>query len=101
VLKHFGRKAKNWSENLSNLSEYEEIDKIRRNGMIKQTDLAGTFLLPGTSMTVNRMGFGAMQLAGPEVWGTQFLPTARKDEKGAPLRNAEERGGHRYRSPSG
>jgi pyridoxine 4-dehydrogenase len=37
--------------------------------MIKQTDLATTFLLPGTSMTVNRMGYGAMQLAGPEVWG--------------------------------
>ena len=37
--------------------------------MIKQTDLAATFSLPGTSMTVNRMGYGAMQLAGPEVWG--------------------------------
>ena len=37
--------------------------------MIKQTDLAATFLLPSTSMTVNRMGYGAMQLAGPEVWG--------------------------------
>ena len=35
--------------------------------MIKQTDLAATFLLPGTSMTVNQMGYGAMQLAGPEV----------------------------------
>lgn len=37
--------------------------------MIRQTDLPATFLLPGTSMTVNRMGYGAMQLAGPEVWG--------------------------------
>ena len=37
--------------------------------MIKQTDLASSFTLPGTSMTVNRMGYGAMQLAGPEVWG--------------------------------
>jgi pyridoxine 4-dehydrogenase len=37
--------------------------------MTKQTDLAATFLLPGTSMTVNRMGYGAMQLAGPGVWG--------------------------------
>jgi len=25
--------------------------------------------LPGTSMTLNRMGYGAMQLAGPQVWG--------------------------------
>jgi pyridoxine 4-dehydrogenase len=37
--------------------------------MIQQTDLAGSFRLPGTSMTVNRMGYGAMQLAGPGVWG--------------------------------
>src|ERR1700756_768640 len=37
--------------------------------MIKQTDLAGVFTFPGTSMTVNRMGYGAMQLAGPGVWG--------------------------------
>lgn len=37
--------------------------------MIDQTALAGNFTLPGTSMTVNRMGYGAMQLAGPGVWG--------------------------------
>ena len=37
--------------------------------MIEQMDLAGSFTLPGTSMTLNRMGYGAMQLAGPEVWG--------------------------------
>jgi pyridoxine 4-dehydrogenase len=37
--------------------------------MATQTDLGGTFTLPGTSMTVNRMGYGAMQLAGPQVWG--------------------------------
>ena len=29
----------------------------------------GTFTLPGTSMTINRMGYGAMQLAGPGVFG--------------------------------
>jgi pyridoxine 4-dehydrogenase len=38
--------------------------------MTTQIDLGGTFTLPGTSMTVNRMGYGAMQLAGPQVWGT-------------------------------
>jgi pyridoxine 4-dehydrogenase len=42
--------------------------------MIEQTDLAGSFTLPGTSMTVNRMGYGAMQLAGRDgnklVWGS-------------------------------
>ena len=37
--------------------------------MIEQTDLAGSFTLPGTAMTVNRMGYGAMQLAGPGVFG--------------------------------
>ena len=35
----------------------------------KQMDLGGSFTLPGTSTTVNRMGYGAMQLAGPQVWG--------------------------------
>ncbi|MGA9510899.1 MAG: aldo/keto reductase family oxidoreductase [Candidatus Sulfotelmatobacter sp.] len=37
--------------------------------MIQQKDLAGSFTLPGKSMTLNRMGYGAMQLAGPGVWG--------------------------------
>jgi pyridoxine 4-dehydrogenase len=33
------------------------------------TNLGGTFTFPGTPFTVNRMGYGAMQLAGPGVWG--------------------------------
>src|SRR6266481_3976963 len=37
--------------------------------MTNQMDLGGSFTLPGTSMTVKRMGYGAMQLAGPQVWG--------------------------------
>ena len=37
--------------------------------MTKQIDLGGTFTFPGTSMSLNRMGYGAMQLAGPQVWG--------------------------------
>lgn len=37
--------------------------------MIQQTDLAGSFTLPGAEMTVNRLGYGAMQLAGLGVWG--------------------------------
>ena len=37
--------------------------------MTKQIDLGGSFTFPGTSMTLNRMGYGAMQLAGPQVWG--------------------------------
>src|SRR6266436_6131261 len=41
----------------------------RRNRMTKQTNLGGSFTLPGTSNTLKRMGYGAMQLAGPQVWG--------------------------------
>jgi pyridoxine 4-dehydrogenase len=37
--------------------------------MIEQKHLAGNFILPGKAMTLNRMGYGAMQLAGPGVWG--------------------------------
>ena len=41
--------------------------------MLQQTQLAGSFTLPGTAMSVNRMGYGAMQLAGRDgdklVWG--------------------------------
>ena len=37
--------------------------------MKQQTNIGGSFTLPGTSMTLNRMGYGAMQLAGPQVWG--------------------------------
>ena len=37
--------------------------------MTKQMELGGSFTLPNTSMTLNRMGYGAMQLAGPQVWG--------------------------------
>jgi pyridoxine 4-dehydrogenase len=37
--------------------------------MTTQTDLSGSFPLPGTSMNLKRMGYGAMQLAGPQVWG--------------------------------
>ena len=31
--------------------------------------LGGTFTLPGTKITVNRMGYGAMQLSGPQIFG--------------------------------
>jgi len=37
--------------------------------VIEQKNLAGSLTLPGTSMTLNRLGYGAMQLAGPGVWG--------------------------------
>src|SRR5215467_10957939 len=34
-----------------------------------QAKLGGEFTFPNESMTVNRMGYGAMQLAGPQVFG--------------------------------
>jgi aryl-alcohol dehydrogenase-like predicted oxidoreductase len=37
--------------------------------MIIQSDLGGPFTFANTPMTVNRVGYGAMQLAGPQVWG--------------------------------
>ena len=36
---------------------------------MSETKLGGRFTLPGTSLTVRRMGYGAMQLAGPHVFG--------------------------------
>src|SRR6201997_1004671 len=56
--------------------------------MIPEIDLAGSFTLPGTSMTLNRMGYGAMQLAGPGVWG----PPRDVDAAIAVLRKAVESG---------
>jgi pyridoxine 4-dehydrogenase len=37
--------------------------------MTRQAELGGTFQFPGTTFRVNRIGYGAMQLAGPQVWG--------------------------------
>ena len=58
--------------------------------MIEQTDLASRFTLSGTSMTVNRMGYGAMQLAGPGVFG----PPRDVDAAVAVLREAVASGVH-------
>ncbi len=51
-------------------------------------NLGGSFTFPGTTMTVNRMGYGAMQLAGPGVWG----PPKDVDQAIAVLREAVESG---------
>jgi pyridoxine 4-dehydrogenase len=52
--------------------------------MIAQTTSGGGFTLPATSITLNRMGYGAMKLAGPQVWG----PPADVDGAIAILREA-------------
>jgi pyridoxine 4-dehydrogenase len=41
-----------------------------------ETKLGGNFTFPGTSLTLRRMGYGAMQLAGPGVWGPPRDPDA-------------------------
>ena len=51
-------------------------------------NLGGSFTFPGTTMTVHRMGYGAMQLAGPGVWG----PPKDVDAAVAVLREAVESG---------
>jgi pyridoxine 4-dehydrogenase len=44
---------------------------------INKNNLGGPFSFPGSSLTVQRMGYGAMQLAGSGVWGPP------KDPEGA------------------
>ncbi len=56
--------------------------------MTKQINLGGTYQFPGTSLNVNRMGYGAMQLAGPHVSG----PPKDRDAAIAVLREAIEAG---------
>jgi aryl-alcohol dehydrogenase-like predicted oxidoreductase len=60
------------------------MNTLEEKQMTKSTNAGGNFTLPGTSMTLNRMGYGAMQLAGPQVWG----PPRDVDEAVAVLREA-------------
>jgi len=41
----------------------------RTNTTMNEATLGGRFTFPGTSLTVQRIGYGAMQLAGPGVFG--------------------------------
>jgi pyridoxine 4-dehydrogenase len=43
---------------------------------VTEATLGGRFTFPGTALTVQRMGYGAMQLAGPGVWGPPKDPDA-------------------------
>ena len=51
---------------------------------MSEAKLGGRFTFPGTSLTVHRIGYGAMQLAGPGVWG----PPKDPDSAVAVLREA-------------
>src|SRR5689334_8287388 len=52
------------------------MDNPNKVESLDETKLGGNFSLPGTSLTVCRMGYGAMQLAGPGVWGPPRDPDA-------------------------
>ncbi|WP_306601535.1 aldo/keto reductase family oxidoreductase [Geothrix sp. 21YS21S-2] len=52
--------------------------------MTRRTQLSGTFKFPGTTIAVHRIGYGAMQLAGPHVFG----PPRDRPEAVAVLREA-------------
>jgi len=56
--------------------------------MTKEINLGGSFTLANTSLTVNRMGYGAMQLTGPQVWG----PPRDRDEAVRVLQEAVKAG---------
>ena len=55
---------------------------------MERQDLGGQFTFPGTSLNVERVGYGAMQLAGPGVWG----PPADRGSAVAVLREAVSAG---------
>jgi aryl-alcohol dehydrogenase-like predicted oxidoreductase len=43
---------------------------------MSEANLGGPFTFPGTTLAVQRIGYGAMQLAGPGVWGPPRDPDA-------------------------
>lgn len=49
---------------------------MKTNDTTNETKLGGQFTFPGTSLTVRRLGYGAMQLAGPGVFGPPKDPAA-------------------------
>ena len=64
------------------------LNKTGEKAMSASAELGGTFTLPGTTMMVHRMGYGAMQLAGPHVFG----PPKDRDAAITVLREAIESG---------
>jgi pyridoxine 4-dehydrogenase len=68
------RRAKASGAITTNLCAPNNLQK--ESFMTTQTQLGGSYTFPGTSLTVHRMGYGAMQLAGPGVWGPPKDPVA-------------------------
>jgi len=61
--------------------------------MVKPMSLGGSFTFGNTSLAMNRMGYGAMQLAGPQVWGRRAIPRAPSKSCGRRFKRGES---HRY-----
>jgi len=57
-------------------SSGSRITDMKTNETSSETELGGQFTFPTTELTVRRMGYGAMQLAGPGVWGPPKDPEA-------------------------
>jgi hypothetical protein len=53
------------------------VSALEVSNTMSDATLGGRFMFPGASLTVQRIGYGAMQLTGPGVWG------APKDPDGA------------------
>jgi aryl-alcohol dehydrogenase-like predicted oxidoreductase len=56
--------------------------------MADQAKLGGTYAFPTAAQTVHRVGYGAMRLSGPHIWG----PPADRNQAIAVLRTAIEAG---------
>src|SRR5271166_4223525 len=52
------------------------MSSLQGSDTMSEATLGGRFTFPGTSLTVQRIGYGAMQLAGPGVWGPPRDPDA-------------------------
>jgi hypothetical protein len=67
VVAKFHRRIMRLFQNMNNPNDAQSSET---------TKLGGNFTFAGTSMTVHRVGYGAMQLAGPGVWGPPRDPDA-------------------------
>jgi aryl-alcohol dehydrogenase-like predicted oxidoreductase len=57
-----------------NSLKYADYVSTTNDQQNKKSNLGGKFTFAGTSLTVHRVGYGAMQLAGPGVWGSPKDP---------------------------
>jgi len=75
------------------INQRHESTNMKTSNTTNETTFSGQFTFPGTSLTVQRMGYGAMQLAGPGVWGPP------KDPDGAVADRRPPRGRRSGREP--